>query len=63
MEVYYDGVKQKITNVIDVDGTALSNGGAYVKSVKLYVKVSGSDNYFNVTVPVNASIATCNGLK
>lgn len=63
VEVYYDGVKQTITNVIDVDGTALSNGGAYVKSVKLYVNVSGSNNYFNVTVPVNASIASCSGLK
>ena len=63
VEVYYDGVKQTITDVIDVDGTALSNGGAYVKSVKLYVTVSGSSNKFNVTVPVNASIASCNGLK
>ena len=63
VEVYYDGVLQTITAVDDVDGTYLSNGGAFVKSVSLYVKVSNSDNYVCVKVPVNDQVAKCGGLK
>lgn len=63
VEVCYDGVKQTITDVADVDGVALSNGGAFVKTVDLYVTISGSNNKVCVKVPVNDQIAVCNGLK
>lgn len=63
VEVYYDGVLQNITDVADVDGTVLTNGGAFVKTVDLYVTISGSANKVCVKVPVNDQIAVCNGLK
>ena len=63
VEVYYDGLKQDSTklNVSDVKGVALSsgNGGAYIKTVKVYVNVSGGSNYVQVTLNVNDQIATC----
>ena len=63
VEVYYDGVKQTITDVADVDGTVLTNGGAFVKTVDLYVTISGSPNKVCVKVPVNDQVAVCGGLK
>lgn len=63
VEVYYDGVKQTITDVADVDGTVLANGGAFVKTVDLYVTISGSSNKVCVKVPVNDQVAVCAGLK
>ena len=63
VEVYYDGVKQTITDVADVDGTVLANGGAFVKTVDLYVTISGSPNKVCVKVPVNDQVAVCAGLK
>ena len=63
VEVYYDGVKQTITDVADVDGTVLTNGGAFVKTVDLYVTISGSSNKVCVKVPVNDQVAVCGGLK
>ena len=63
VEVYYDGVKQTITDVADVDGTVLTNGGAFVKTVDLYITISGSSNKVCVKVPVNDQVAVCGGLK
>lgn len=59
--VYYDGLEQNVTSsdVIEVKGRALSSGGAFVKTVKLYVTVSGSTNKVPVTLNVNDQIASC----
>ena len=39
------------------------NGGAFVKTVDLYVTISGSPNKVCVKVPVNDQVAVCGGLK
>lgn len=61
VKVYYDGIEQTITtgDVIEVKGRALTSGGAFVKTVKLYVTVSGSTNKVPVTLNVNDQIASC----
>ena len=62
VKVFYDGLLQtqlRASDIIEVKGTALANGGAYVKTVKLYVNVSGSDNMVPVTVTVNHVIDNC----
>ena len=62
--VWYDGIEQNVTRVDDVDGVALTKGGAFVKTVKLYVEVSGSNAiYVPVTLNVNDQIDVCAGLK
>ena len=67
VEVYYDGQLQTIASgdVIEVKGTALTNGGAFVNTVKLYVTVSGSNGTVKVpvTVTVNDQFKNCSGLK
>ena len=67
VEVYYDGQLQTIASgdVIEVKGTALTNGGAFVNTVKLYVTVSGSNGAVKVpvTVTVNDQFKNCSGLK
>ena len=54
VEVTYDGVKQTIndSDIAKVDGTIAGNT-AYVKSVDLYVTLTGSNNKVLITVPVN----------
>ena len=61
VKVYYDGELQRInaSDVVEVKGTALTNGGAYVKTVKLFVNVSGSDNMVPVTITVEHVINNC----
>ena len=67
VKVYYDGQLQTIgaNDVIEVKGTALQNGGAFVTTVKLYVTVSGSNGAVKVpvTVNVNDQFKNCSGLK
>lgn len=67
VKVYYDGQLQTIAtgDVVEVKGTALTNGGAFVTSVKLYVTVSGSHGNVKVpvTVTVNDQFKNCSGLK
>lgn len=72
VKVYYDGQLQDITDseVTDIKGVALSGsnkGGAYIKTLKLYVKVAetvnnttptGKYNYVQITLNVNDQIAT-----
>ena len=73
VKVYYDGQLQSINSseVSDIKGVALSavsnNGGAYIKTLKLYVKVAetvnagtatGKYNYVQITLNVNDQIAT-----
>ena len=66
VEVYYDGQKQDnaMLNASDVKGVVLSsgNGGAYIKTVKVFVNVSGIEvttgaNYVQVTLTVNDQLA------
>lgn len=61
VKVYYDGVEQDNSKlaVTDVKGVALANGGAYIKTVKVYVNVSGGTNYVQITLNVNDQIAKC----
>ena len=66
VKVYYDGQLQTIAHgdVIEVKGTSLTNGGAYVTTVKLYVTVSGSNTVkVPVTVTVNDQFKKCTGLN
>ena len=67
VKVYYDGQLQTIdpSDVIEVKGTSLTNGGAYVTTVKLYVTVSGSNGKVKVpvTVTVNDQFKNCSALK
>ena len=67
VKVYYDGQLQTIepSDVIEVKGTALTGGGAFVTTVKLYVTVSGSNGTVKVpvTVNVNDQFKNCSGLK
>ena len=67
VKVYYDGQLQTIgaNDVIEVKGTALTGGGAFVTTVKLYVTVSGSNGTVKVpvTVNVNDQFKNCSGLK
>lgn len=73
VKVYYDGQLQAIDNtkVSDIKGVALSaasnKGGAYIKTLKLYVKVAETVNagagtshynYVQITLNVNDQIAT-----
>ena len=71
VKVYYDGQLQTIVDseVTDIKGVALSGsnkGGAYIKTLKLYVKVAetvnsgsatGKYNYVQITLNVNDQIA------
>ena len=72
VKVYYDGQLQTISagEITDVKGVALSGasnkGGAYIKTLKLYVKVAetinsgsatGKYNYVQITLNVNDQIA------
>jgi hypothetical protein len=49
------------SDIISVKGTTLttSDGGAYIKTVKMYVTVSGSNNKVPVTLTVNDQFASC----
>ena len=62
VKVFYDGIEQNLSSgdVIEVKGNALANGGAFIKTVKLYVQVSGGvGNKVPVTLTVNDQIASC----
>ena len=62
VKVFYDGIEQTLStgDVIEVKGNALAKGGAFIKTVKLYVKVSGGvGNKVPVTLTVNDQIASC----
>ena len=63
VKVYYDGVPQTISTVKDIDAIELSNGGAYLKSVTVMVKVTGTSYNVPVTICVNRTIAKCAGIK
>ena len=67
VKVYYDGQIQTIASgdVVEVKGTYLASGGAFVTTVKLYVTVSGSNGSVKVpvTVTVNDQFKNCTGLK
>ena len=67
VKVYYDGQIQTIAagDVVEVKGTYLPSGGAFVTTVKLYVTVSGSNGNVKVpvTVTVNDQFKNCTGLK
>ena len=60
VKVFYDGVEQKNAELgaTNVKGVALTNGGAYIKTVDVYVNVSGGDNYVLVTLNVNDQLAS-----
>ena len=60
VKVFYDGVEQdnEKLNVQNVKGVALTSGGAYIKTVDVYVNVSGGDNYVLVTLNVNDQLAS-----
>ena len=62
VKVFYDGVEQNLlTSDIDkVHGTALANGGAYVKTVDVYVTLSGTSKKVLVPVTINHVIEKCN---
>ena len=62
VKVFYDGVEQDNTklNAQNVKGVALTSGGAYIKTVDVYVNVSGGDNYVLVTLNVNDQLASVN---
>lgn len=61
VQVFYDGLEQSFTtgDVTKVVGVTLANGGAYIKTVTLYVTVSGSSNKVPVTLNVNDQFASC----
>ena len=61
VEVYYDGIKQTNSNlsVSNVKGVTVTGGGAYIKTLDLYVNISGSDHFVKLTLNVNDQIATC----
>ena len=67
VKVYYDGQLQTIESgdVIEVKGTSLSAGGAYVETVNLYVTVSGSNGGVKVPVTVTGKdqFKNCSGLQ
>ena len=60
VKVFYDGVEQDNTKLDaqNVKGVALTSGGAYIKTVDVYVNVSGGDNYVLVTLNVNDQLAS-----
>ena len=60
VKVFYDGVEQdnEKLNAQNVKGVALTSGGAYIKTVDVYVNVSGGDNYVLVTLNVNDQLAS-----
>lgn len=60
VKVFYDGVEQDNAKLEaqNVKGVALTNGGAYIKTVDVYVNVSGGDNYVLVTLNVNDQLAS-----
>ena len=62
VKVFYDGVEQDNTklNAQNVKGVALTSGGAYIKTVDVYVNVSCGDNYVLVTLNVNDQLASVN---
>ena len=61
VKVFYDGVEQNLlTSDIDkVHGTALSKGGAYVKTVDVYVTLSGTSKKVLVPVTIEHVIEKC----
>jgi hypothetical protein len=66
VKVYYDGLEKIISagDVSKVTGVTQPNGGAYVKTVKLYVTLSDATSYkVPVTLTVNDQFASCNGLE
>lgn len=65
VRVYYDGLIQPVTtnDVTHVDGYTISGGGAFVKSVTLWVTVTGTTNKVLVTIPVNDQFANVTGLE
>ena len=60
VKVFYDGVEQDNAklNAQNVKGVALTSGGAYIKTVDVYVNVSGGYNYVLVTLTVNDQLAS-----
>ena len=61
VEVYYDGIKQDNSKlgVSNVKGVTVTGGGAYIKTVDLYVEISGSNGkYVKLTLAVNDQLAT-----
>ena len=61
VEVYYDGIKQDNSklDVSNVKGVTVTDGGAYIKTVDLYVEISGSNGkYVKLTLAVNDQLAT-----
>ena len=69
VKVYYDGQEQvvAVADIVKVDGTNISgtaSAGAFVKTVKLYVTVSGSRGAVKVpvTLTVNDQFSNCAGL-
>ena len=70
VKVYYDGQEQTVlaADIDSVDGTIITgknSAGAFVKTVKLYVTVSGSNGSVKVpvTLTVNDQFSNCGGLK
>ena len=71
VEIYYDGLLQThltSSDITDIKGVVLgsgANGGAYLKTLSVMVKVAeqkdnaGQYNYVKVTLNVNDQIATC----
>ena len=60
VKVFYDGVEQDNAKLeaTNVKGVALTSGGAYIKTVDVYVNVSGGSNYVLVTLNVNDQLAS-----
>ena len=61
VKVFYDGVEQYLStaDIDKVHGTALTNGGAYVKTVDVYVTLSGTSKKVLVPVTINHVIEKC----
>ena len=60
VKVTYDGVEQAL-DVAKIHGTIAGNT-AYVSSVEVYVKVTGSSKYVLVKIPVNQKFTNVNGV-
>jgi hypothetical protein len=64
INIYYDGVVQELdaSDIAKVVGKSLSNGGAFIDKIYVYVTVTGSTtNKLLVPVKINDQIADCSG--